>query len=240
MLGHGRSARASKVHTHSAMICWVAYDRLGGMAADLGLQAEQAQWSATAANIHAEIFARETIFTVIAVAMMLAISEPLHPFISTEDLIWIRDYHLAPLTALLCDRGIKNPICVFLHIPWPAPEVILTLPRCTALLQSMLACNLIGFQTPNDAERFRDCLRRTCLVWTSGCKIVVRSLSIDLEGFSPRAKNAIAKPRLRDLQTPLTAQKLVVGGDRLDYTKGIPQRLAGYHRFSKNNPDRIA
>ena len=167
-------------------------------------------------------------------------SERLHPFIDTDDLIWIHDYHLLPLAAMLRDRGIRNQIGFFLHIPWPAPDVFLTLPRGTALLKSMLAYNLIGFQTPNDVENFRECLRRTGLVLNAGCKIVALPISIDLEGFTRRAKNAMAEPRLRDLRGTLAGQKLIVGVDRLDYTKGIPQRLAGYRRFLENNPDRMA
>lgn len=170
-------------------------------------------------------------------------ADRLLPFIEAEDLIWIHDYHLLPLAAVLRERGVTNRIGFFLHIPWPAPDVYLTLPRGKALLQALTACDLIGFQTPNDAANFEQSLQRAGIGQGEGqaldCKIAAFPISIDMEGFARRARNATAEPRLRELRAALGGQKLVVGVDRLDYTKGIPQRLAGYRRFLEENPERM-
>lgn len=170
-------------------------------------------------------------------------AERLMPFIGPDDLIWIHDYHLLPLAAVLREKGVTNRIGFFLHIPWPAPDVYLTLPRGKALLEALTACDLIGFQTPNDAANFEQSLLRADIPQGAGqalrCKIAAFPISIDLEGFARRARNATAEPRLRELRATLSGQKLVVGVDRLDYTKGIPQRLAGYRRFLEDNPDRM-
>ncbi|WP_273690574.1 alpha,alpha-trehalose-phosphate synthase (UDP-forming) [Ketogulonicigenium vulgare] len=175
-------------------------------------------------------------------------AERLAPMIRPDDVIWIHDYHLIPLAAELRQMGIENQIGFFLHIPWPAPDVYLTLPVSERLLQSMTAFDLLGFQTAADAENFGLCLKRSRvanpvagqpgLFETPDRQFTVDAfpIGIDVAHFTRTARNAARNPTMRRFKDSLGDQQVIVGVDRLDYTKGIPQRLAGYRRFLENNP----
>ncbi|ARO13449.1 trehalose 6-phosphate synthase [Ketogulonicigenium robustum] len=175
-------------------------------------------------------------------------AERLAPLLRPDDVIWIHDYHMIPLAAELRQMGITNQIGFFLHIPWPAPDVYLTLPVAERLLQSMTAYDLVGFQTEHDAENFALCLRRSRVAQpvagvpdtfaTPDRRFVVRDfpIGIDVSAFSRTAQNAMRNPAMRKFQQSLGDQQLLVGVDRLDYTKGIPQRIEGYRHFLENNP----
>ena len=89
--------------------------------------------------------------------------------------MWVHDYHLIPLAAELRALGLTNPIGYFHHIPWPAPEVLGTLPGSTELLRSIMDFNLVGVQTERDADNLRHGLiqelgavpkSRMCWTWT--------------------------------------------------------------------------
>ena len=175
-------------------------------------------------------------------------AERLLPLLRPDDLIWIHDYHLMPLAAELRLLGVRNRIGFFMHIPWPAPDVYLTLPVAEDLLRALTACDLLGFQTEVDAENFSLCLRRGGIAravpgedglhmagarrfWTGAFPI-----SIDAEGFARTARHAVGNPAMRRFHASLSGRLLVVGVDRLDYSKGLPQRLAAYRRFLEAEP----
>ena len=170
-------------------------------------------------------------------------ADRLLPLIREDDVIWVHDYHLLPLADELRRRGVANRIGFFLHIPWPAPDIYLTLPPGTRLLQAMTAFDLLGFQTENDAANFRQCLERGGLAapvpGEEGLfqtperrfRLGAFPIGIDTAGFARTARNASRSAALRNFRTHLGAQKLLVGVDRLDYSKGLIQRLNGYRRF---------
>ncbi len=172
----------------------------------------------------------------------------LAPLLRPDDLIWIHDYHLFPLAAELRQRGVGNRIGFFMHIPWPAPDVYLTLPVAEDLLRALTACDLLGFQTEGDAENFSLCLRRAGIarpvpgddglheVGARRFRIGAFPISIDVRGFARIARQAVGNPAMRRFHASLQGRALVVGVDRLDYSKGLPQRLAAYRRFLEENP----
>ncbi|MFC3057702.1 alpha,alpha-trehalose-phosphate synthase (UDP-forming) [Paenirhodobacter populi] len=184
-------------------------------------------------------------------------AERLAPLVQPDDLIWIHDYHLIPLASELRRMGLRNRIGFFLHIPWPAPDVYLTLPISEMLLRAMTACDLIGFQTEFDAENFGLCLKRSGIALPvpgedgiyqvsdgmpeeiSGRRFKVGAfpIGIDSEAFARTARNAVRNPAMRKFRESLGGQQLIVGVDRLDYTKGLPQRMNGYRRFLEANPN---
>lgn len=176
-------------------------------------------------------------------------AERLAPLIRPDDLIWVHDYHLIPLAAELRRMGVTNRIGFFMHIPWPAPDVYLTLPVGEQLLNAMTAYDLLGFQTEHDAENFGLCLRRGGIAQpdngpsgnyeTRGHRMHVEHfpISIDVASFARTAQNAVRNPAMRKFRDSLGGQQLIVGVDRLDYTKGLPQRLGAYRRFLETNPD---
>ena len=175
-------------------------------------------------------------------------AERLEPLIGKDDLIWIHDYHLLPLAEELRQMGVSNRIGFFMHIPWPSPDVFLTLPVQNTLLHAMTALDLIGFQTEDDAENFALCLKRGGIAQaiagepgmfkttTRQFKVGAYPIGIDVKGFSQTAEHAINHPTVRRFTSSLEGRELIVGVDRLDYTKGLPQRLVGYHRFLEVNP----
>ena len=175
-------------------------------------------------------------------------AERLLPLIEQDDLIWIHDYHLLPLAAELRQMGIKNRIGFFMHIPWPSPDVYLTLPVQGALLNAMTAFDLIGFQTEDDAENFALCLRRGGVAQpvagdpglfrnpSREFRIGAFPIGIDVSSFSHTAQSAINNPTIQRFKQSLEGRDLIVGVDRLDYTKGLPERLKGFRRFLEVNP----
>ncbi|MCV9907587.1 alpha,alpha-trehalose-phosphate synthase (UDP-forming) [Brucella sp. HL-2] len=175
-------------------------------------------------------------------------AERLLPLIEHNDIIWVHDYHLLPLAAELRQMGIKNRIGFFMHIPWPSPDVYLTLPVQGALLNAMTAFDLIGFQTDDDAENFALCLRRGGVAKpvegetglfrnpSREFRIGAFPIGIDVNSFSHTAQSAIINPTIQRFKQSLEGRDLIVGVDRLDYTKGLPERLKGFRRFLEVNP----
>ena len=164
-----------------------------------------------------------------------------------DDLIWVHDYHLIPLAAELRAIGIDNRIGYFHHIPWPAPEVFATLPGSTQLLRSIMSYDLVGVHTERDADN----LRRG-LVQEVGASVVKGDLlelgdrrarikgfpiGIDVNAFQALAQKSASLPLVRQTIAGLGSRKLIIGVDRLDYSKGIPERMESFERFLVSNPD---
>lgn len=176
-------------------------------------------------------------------------AERLLPLLRPDDLIWIHDYHLIPLAAELRRLGVQNRIGFFLHIPWPAPDVYLTLPVAEELLRAMTDYDLLGFQTRADVENFGLCLRRSGIAQpvpgSEGLHVAGARrfqlghfpIGIDAPAFARTARQAVRNSAMRRFHASLEGRTLVVGVDRLDYTKGLPQRLDGYRRFLEAHPD---
>ena len=174
-------------------------------------------------------------------------AETLAPLIGPDDLIWVHDYHLIPLARELRELGVTNRIGFFLHIPWPAHQVFTTLPGHGRLAEAMFDYDLLGFQTAEYAQAFEDyvlseaggsqpepgCLR----AFGRTVRIGAFPIGIDAAEFAKMLKSPRAR-RMRDLMTAATVfRHLVVGVDRLDYSKGLEERFLGYEHFLADNPD---
>jgi len=170
----------------------------------------------------------------------------LEPVLAPDDLIWVHDYHLFLLPRELRERGVENPLGFFLHIPFPAPDLFALLPNGADLIEAVLAADLIGFQTEADllnfaaaAETMLGVRRRepTRLVW-SGREVTlgVFPAEIDARAFAERAAAAAASAPVERMRRALAGQNLILGVDRLDPSKGLLQRLAGYRRFLETSP----
>jgi trehalose 6-phosphate synthase len=174
-------------------------------------------------------------------------AETLAPLIQPDDLIWVHDYHLIPLARELRMLGVKNRIGFFLHVPWPAHQVFTTLPGHRKLVEAMFDYDLVGFQTVEYLQAFEEYV----LVEANGTqpdpvrlkafgrtlKVGAFPIGIDAPEFARMLKSSTAR-RMRDLMTAATVfRHLVVGVDRLDYSKGLEERFAGYERFLADNPD---
>ena len=168
--------------------------------------------------------------------------------IKPDDLIWIHDYHLIPLAAELRRRGITNRIGYFHHIPWPAADVIGALPFSATLIRTMAAYDLVGMQTEGDARNLIGGLVSLCGARSDGQRVKLGTretsvqtfpIGIDVEGFRKLAAASVrqAATPLRATRESLGERKLVIGVDRLDYSKGIVQRLEAFGEFLRDHPE---
>jgi trehalose 6-phosphate synthase len=173
-------------------------------------------------------------------------AQSLAPMLSPDDLVWIHDYHLIPLAEELRKQDCIQPIGFFLHTPFPSAEMLRVLPNHPDLIKSLFAYDLIGFQTQSDLDGFRDYVLR----WAGGEEIaiglfrafgrIVRAqvfpIGIDVATVSAQAAAADGSRHLRRLQNSLSNRALMIGVDRLDYSKGLAARLQAYSHFLETYP----
>jgi trehalose 6-phosphate synthase/phosphatase len=161
------------------------------------------------------------------------------------DLVWVHDYQLMLVPELLRRRVPGARIGFFLHIPFPASEVFRTLPHRERLLRGLLGADLIGFHTASYMRHFESSLLRLLGVSTELNRVQVDGrevhlgvfpLGIDAQAFAAMAADASMDAEVRTLRGEANA-KLLLGVDRLDYTKGIPRRLLAFERLLERHPE---
>ena len=161
-------------------------------------------------------------------------------FRKPDTAFWIQDYHFLALGAELRDLGVTQPVGFFLHTPWPARAIIGGVPHHRELIEAMLAYDLIGFQTQDDCENFLGYLSSdlgleiengvvTSRYGTS--RIAVFPIGIDPEKFAQQAAKAASHPDVLRLRRSLNGEKLAIGVDRLDYSKGLINRIHAFDRM---------
>lgn len=169
-------------------------------------------------------------------------ADRLAPHLRDSDTVWIHDYHLIPLAALLRERDVGCRIGFFLHVPMPSSDLLAAMPDHARLFSTLYAYDLIGFQTARDVERFQDYVRLfgggrvlgEGLVEAPGGRTVRAAafpISIDTARIAEQAAAATAKPMVRGLRASLGQRDLAIGVDRLDYSKGLPERFHGFERY---------
>ena len=157
------------------------------------------------------------------------------------DIIWIQDYHFIPMAQFLRDLGFENKIGFFYHIPWPPSDIAAAIPAYDRILKCFTAYDLIGFQTPVDAENFRNCITRARAgtagsgdwLHASGRKFRASAypISIETATFAKEARVAEKNPLVKRMLQSLEGHPLVIGVDRLDYSKGILERIDSFATF---------
>ena len=167
------------------------------------------------------------------------------------DFVWVHDYHLMNVAAEARALGCKVRMGFFLHIPFPPPDIFFKLPWRSALLHALLRYDLLGFQTMRDRRNFIQCLRlaeREVMVQGKGNVISVTAgayktrignfpISVDYGAFARQAAAADVSARADELHRLLPHRKLLLGVDRLDYTKGIPHRLQAFRAALDRYPE---
>jgi alpha,alpha-trehalose-phosphate synthase [UDP-forming] len=164
------------------------------------------------------------------------------------DVVWVNDFHLALVPGLLRAAGVPARVGAFWHIPFPPPAVFGICPWRTEVLGGLLGADLIGFQTETDVENFLDCvvsflrLRVTvdpAAVVLPGREVRVTALpvGVDAARLRTQAADAAVRAQAAALRRAVGAEVVVLGVDRLDYAKGIPERLLGFERFLERHPD---
>lgn len=166
-------------------------------------------------------------------------AQALHPLLKPDDTIWVHDYHLIPLAMELRKLGVKNPIGFFLHIPVPPAQILLAIPEHRELARGLAAYDLVGLQTKVDVGNLIDYLQDGAFgqilkdgrirAFDREMAIASFPVGIDVDGFvGQRARQT------RD-RSPGIAR--IIGVDRLDYTKGLPQKFRAFSRFLAQNAD---
>lgn len=175
-------------------------------------------------------------------------ADKLAPLLKEGDTVWIHDYHLIPLGSLLRERGIGCKIGFFLHTPMPSADLIAALPDHQRFFSAMYAYDLIGFHTRRDVERFQSYVRLFgggrvlddgVLEAPGGRRFRADAfpISIDTQQIAQQARTAVNKPAVRNLRQSLRGRLLAIGVDRLDYSKGLPERFNGFERYLKRHKD---
>lgn len=167
-------------------------------------------------------------------------AEALIPLLKPGDLIWIHDYHLIPLGRALREAGVRQRIGFFLHIPFPPRSVFDILPPARDLATDLAAYDVVGFQTPEDRENFHGCVRELLTgdqrlhALTAAVAIPV---GIDAKSFARLAQTESLTADTRRLEESLVGRRLIIGADRLDYSKGLVQRFEAYAQLLATHAD---
>lgn len=177
-------------------------------------------------------------------------ADSVRPLIEPEDLVWVHDYHLLPLGSMLRAKGVKNRMGLFLHTPWPPARLLVSLPFHERLVQSMLAYDVIGFQTDEWLSSFLHYLEKEMglpigengEIEYEGRKIVCQAfpIGIDFDEFSEAAASDEAREAHDKLKASVRGRKMLIGVDRLDYSKGLGERFESFGRFLADNPDQAS
>jgi len=171
----------------------------------------------------------------------------LAPMLTGEDLVWVHDYHLIPLGRELRRLDYCQPIGFFLHTPFPPAELLRVLPNHRDLVEALCAYDLVGFQTESDLHGFRDYLLRWAGAEDLGHGAVrafgrivraqVFPIGIDTAAVAAEAAAADGTRQMRRLGQSLGERTLMIGVDRLDYSKGLPARFQAFGQLLETYPE---
>jgi trehalose 6-phosphate synthase len=164
-----------------------------------------------------------------------------------DDLIWVHDYHLIPLAAELRALGCAQRIGFFLHIPLPPPLLMAAIPQHEWLMRSLFAYDLIGFQSEVDVAHFSRYVRREGQAkqheedqfeaFGRSVRACAVPIGIDVDEFQALGRGREAVEMAAMLRAQHAGKNLLVGVDRLDYSKGLPQRLRAFRRLLQDYPE---
>ncbi|WP_119421624.1 alpha,alpha-trehalose-phosphate synthase (UDP-forming) [Desertibaculum subflavum] len=170
----------------------------------------------------------------------------LAPMVEPDDLVWVHDYHFIPMATKLRKLGLRNRIGFFLHIPFPAKEVLTALPGHERLVADLCAYDLVGFQTQGDVEAFQGYIAseaggRVGDGWVEAfgrrLRVGAFPIGIDAEAFAEAAVKAAASEETQRLKDSLAGRRLMIGVDRLDHSKGLPKRFEAFQELLGTHPE---
>lgn len=173
-------------------------------------------------------------------------ADALAPMLRPDDQIWVHDYHLIPLAAELRRRGFHQKIGFFLHIPFPPSGILEAAPEHDWLTRALFSYDLVGFQTETDLENFeRHVLDRQGKKLTDNRITAYRRtlvaeafpIGIDVDAFYDLAHTPEADAQIENLRRRTTARTHIIGVDRLDYSKGLPDRFRAFQKFLSEFPE---
>ena len=173
------------------------------------------------------------------------LAKTLATMVQKDDLIWVHDYHLIPFASCLRRANVRSKIGFFLHIPFPPPEIFSAVPDHRKLARCLFAYDLVGFQTLRDRENFIRYAKEHCgarqtadgELKVSGRSVKVEAfpIGIDVVQFATEARRNANHPDLAGLTE--SSFKRIIGVDRLDYSKGLPERLMAIESLFDTSPE---
>ncbi|MET2527977.1 alpha,alpha-trehalose-phosphate synthase (UDP-forming) [Ralstonia pseudosolanacearum] len=177
----------------------------------------------------------------------------LKALVQPDDILWVHDYHLIPFAAECRALGLRNRIGFFLHIPFPSPEILTTIPPHEELMRALCAYDLLGFQTETDRVAFYDYIEREARgyienkehngpvhAYGNTLRAEVYPIGVHPDEIARQAVSSLARrnPFAREANAsggrPL---KLIMSVDRLDYSKGLPERFRAFEQLLDDFPD---
>lgn len=175
-------------------------------------------------------------------------AQRLLPLLRPDDIIWVHDYHLIPLACRLRELGVRAPIGFFLHIPFPYIETLRVLPTYAELIRDLASYDVVGFQTESDLASFYSALERLfgtgCAAGESRVRLGdhvistgVFPIGVDVDAIQAEASHALNREIVQRMLDSLLGRKLMIGVDRLDYSKGLVERFAAYEQFLEIFPE---
>ena len=169
------------------------------------------------------------------------------PILQADDLVWVHDYHLIPMGEELRRHNVTQRLGFFLHTPFPAFDVLATLPGHSGLVRSLCAYDLVGFQTVNDLTAFHDVIVREAggMVLSNGevrafgrtLQTGVFPIGVDTESIAKMAPAALNARTVTRFKESIVDRQFIIGVDRLDYSKGLVRRFEAYARFLEQYPE---
>ncbi|GGD55320.1 MULTISPECIES: alpha,alpha-trehalose-phosphate synthase (UDP-forming) [Caballeronia] len=170
----------------------------------------------------------------------------LKTLLQPDDIIWVHDYHMLPFAQELRKIGVTNPIGFFLHIPFPVPEVMRTVPPHEELMTAMCQYDVVGFQTDNDKQSFVDYIERSGRGHSSEdgmlqafgrmLKVGAYPIGIYPDAIAKAAEQFSGRKQVKSLRDSMRGRKLIMSVDRLDYSKGLVERFQAFERLLLTAP----
>ena len=165
--------------------------------------------------------------------------------IRPDDIVWVHDYHLIPLATELRRRNVRNKIGFYLHIPFPTPDALNAIPHHEDLLNDLLAYDLVGMQAQRDVAAFNEFLAHEEMYRQAGGTPIELDLGdtvidafpigSDPDAFAKLSTSPNAWKMYRKVERAMNGRAMILGVDRLDYSKGLPQRVQAYEKLLENN-----
>ncbi|WP_129641708.1 alpha,alpha-trehalose-phosphate synthase (UDP-forming) [Peristeroidobacter agariperforans] len=177
-------------------------------------------------------------------------AQKLLPLLQPRDLIWVHDYHLIPLGRRLRELGVQRPVGFFLHIPFPNIEMLRVLPCYSELLRDLTSYDVVGFQTQNDLRSFHSGIEHLfgaeavrpdgrIRIGDRTIRAEVFPIGVDVAAVENEALEASSSDVVRRMTDSLVGRSLMMGVDRLDYSKGLVERFSAYQQFLETHPENL-
>jgi len=174
-------------------------------------------------------------------------AERLAPLLEPDDLVWVHDYHLIPLGQELRQAEVRQPTGFFLHTPFPVPEILEALPGYEWLMRALCAYDVVGFQTELDLRAFQEYIEYDAggtvlpegVIEAFGRRFFAAAfpIGIDVKSVARDAEKAVNSMQTRKLLDSARGKQIIIGVDRLDYSKGLVERFRAFQRLLEIYPD---